>query len=127
MLHIDNCYHLPHLHVVSHRCRTNTQSSTAFRGFGGPQGMFAVETVIDAIARHLGKDPLDVRRLNLYSAPVPGGDPGTMTTHYGQVIEDFVADRIIDDLETSADYRQPPRRGRRPSTPAASGASAAWR
>jgi xanthine dehydrogenase large subunit len=105
MLHIDNCYHLPHLRLVSHRCRTHTQSSTAFRGFGGPQGMFAVETVIDAIARHLGKDPLEVRRLNLYSAPVPGGDPGTMTTHYGQVIEDFVADRIIDDLETSADYR----------------------
>jgi xanthine dehydrogenase large subunit len=54
MLHIDNCYHLPNLHVVSHRCKTNTQSSTAFRGFGGPQGMFGIETVIEAIAKDLG-------------------------------------------------------------------------
>jgi xanthine dehydrogenase large subunit len=69
VLHIDNCYHLPNLHVVSHRCKTNTQSSTAFRGFGGPQGMFGIETVIEAIANTLGKDPLDVRRLNLYRDP----------------------------------------------------------
>jgi len=105
MLHIDNCYHLPNLRLVSHRCKTNTQSSTAFRGFGGPQGMFGIETVIDAIARQLGKDPLDVRRRNLYQDPAKSGDPGSLTTHYGQVIEDFVADRILDELEAESDYR----------------------
>ena len=106
VLHIDNCYHLPNLHVVSHRCRTNTQSSTAFRGFGGPQGMFGIETVIEAIAQKLGLDPLDVRRINLYRDPAISGDPLSMTAPYGQVIEDFVADRILDELEAESGYRQ---------------------
>lgn len=105
MLHVDNCYHLPNLRLVSHRCRTNTQSSTAFRGFGGPQGMFAIETVIDAIARDLGLDALEVRRRNLYRDPAASGDPTSLTTHYGQVIEDFVADRILDELEAESGYR----------------------
>ncbi len=105
VLHIDNCYHLPNLHVVSHRCMTHTQSSTAFRGFGGPQGMFGIETVIEAIARELKADPLDVRRVNLYRNPAAGGDAGSMTTPYGQVIEDFVADRILDELEAESGYR----------------------
>jgi xanthine dehydrogenase large subunit len=106
ILHITNCYHVPHLHVVGHRCKTNTQSSTAFRGFGGPQGMFGVETVIEAIARHLGKDPLDVRRINLYRDPAVSGDPKSMTAPYGQVIEDFVADQILAELEVESNYRQ---------------------
>jgi xanthine dehydrogenase large subunit len=106
VLHIDNCYHLPNLHVVSHRCKTNTQSSTAFRGFGGPQGMFGIETVIEAIARQLGKDPLDVRRVNLYQDPATSGDARSMTAPYGQVIEDFVADRILAELEAESGYRQ---------------------
>jgi xanthine dehydrogenase large subunit len=105
VLHIDNCYHLANLQLVSHRCRTNTQSSTAFRGFGGPQGMFGIETVIESIARHLGKDALDVRRANLYREPAASGDPTSMTTHYGQVIEDYVADRILDELEAESGYR----------------------
>jgi len=105
VLHIDNCYHLPHLQVVSHRCKTNTQSSTAFRGFGGPQGMFGVETVIEAIAKELGKDALDVRRVNLYRDPAMSGDARSLTTPYGQVIEDFVADRILAELEAESGYR----------------------
>ncbi len=105
VLHIDNCYHVPALKVTSHRCKTHTQSSTAFRGFGGPQGMFGVETVIDAIARELGLDALDVRRRNLYADPALSGDPGSLTTHYGQTIEDFVADRIIDELQEESGYR----------------------
>ena len=105
VLHIDNCYHLANLKLASHRCRTNTQSSTAFRGFGGPQGMFGIETVIEAIARHLGKDALDVRRANLYRDPAASGNPESMTTHYGQVIEDYVADRILDELEAESGYR----------------------
>jgi len=103
LLHIDNCYHLPNLTAVGHRCRTHTQSSTAFRGFGGPQGMFAIETVIDEIARHLGKDALDVRRLNLYRT---SDDPDTLTTQYGQQIEDWVGDQVLAEVEARAGYRQ---------------------
>ena len=105
VLHIDNCYYLPNLHIISHRCKTNTQSATAFRGFGGPQGMFGVETVIEQIANKLGKDPLDVRKVNLYQDPAASGNPETMTTQYGQLIEDFVADKLIGQLETESDYR----------------------
>ena len=66
MFHCDNAYFLENVRIVSHRCKTNTVSNTAFRGFGGPQGMFAIEYVIDDIARTLGKDPLEVRRINFY-------------------------------------------------------------
>jgi len=102
LLHIDNCYYLPNVSVVGHRCKTHTQSSTAFRGFGGPQGMFGIETVIDEIARKLGKDPLDVRQANLYRA---SDDPATMTTQYGQQIEDWVGDQVLGEVEARADYR----------------------
>ena len=99
MLHVDNAYFLANVDVVSHRCRTHTVSNTAFRGFGGPQGMMVVERVIDDVARALGKDPLDVRRVNFY------GGPGRDTTHYGQVVEDFVVPRIVERLERDAGYR----------------------
>jgi xanthine dehydrogenase large subunit len=105
VLHIDNCYYLPNLHIISHRCKTNTQSATAFRGFGGPQGMFGIETVIEQIARQLGKDPLDVRRINLYQDPAISGQPDTMTTQYGQMIEDFIADKVMDQVEAESGYR----------------------
>jgi xanthine dehydrogenase large subunit len=106
VLHIDNVYKLPNLNLVSHRCKTHTQSSTAFRGFGGPQGMFGVETVIEAIAKHLKLDPQSVRRVNLYSDPAKSGDPHSMTTHYGQVIEDWIGDKVLDELEAKSDYAQ---------------------
>lgn len=76
MLHTDNCYHLPQVRIESHRLKTNTQSATAYRGFGGPQGMVGIERVIDHIAHALRRDPLQVRRLNFYDAmaePVQGG------------------------------------------------------
>jgi xanthine dehydrogenase large subunit len=66
LCHVDNAYFLEHLQLVSHRCKTNTVSNTAFRGFGAPQGMMIIETVLDDIARARGLDPLDVRRLNFY-------------------------------------------------------------
>ncbi|HET6564927.1 MAG TPA: molybdopterin cofactor-binding domain-containing protein, partial [Xanthomonadales bacterium] len=66
MFHSDNAYYLPNVRIKSYRCRTNTVSNTAFRGFGGPQGMMGIERVIDAIATHLGKDPLKVRKINFY-------------------------------------------------------------
>ncbi|MDP4608276.1 MAG: molybdopterin-dependent oxidoreductase, partial [Burkholderiaceae bacterium] len=105
VLHIDNCYYLPNLHIISHRCKTNTQSATAFRGFGGPQGMFGIETVVEEIATTLGKDPLDVRLANLYRDPKDSGDANSMTTQYGQQIEDFVADKVMAQLVDNSNYR----------------------
>ncbi len=106
VLHIDNCYYLPNLNIVSYRCKTNTQSATAFRGFGGPQGMFGIETVIEDIAQTLGKDALDVRKINLYQEPAVSGNAQTMTTQYGQEIKDWVGDRIINQVEAEAKYRE---------------------
>ncbi|MEL6205000.1 MAG: xanthine dehydrogenase molybdopterin binding subunit [Pseudomonadota bacterium] len=76
MLHADNAYWLPSVRITSHRLRTNTQSATAFRGFGGPQGMVGIERVLDHIAHAVGRDPLDVRRANFYGAPAPDGGGG---------------------------------------------------
>ena len=78
MLHADNCYHLAHIRIESHRLRTNTQSATAFRGFGGPQGMLGIERVLDHVAFAVGREPLAVRKLNFYhpmagSVASPGG------------------------------------------------------
>ena len=99
MLHSDNCYFLENVGITSYRCKTNTQSNTAFRGFGGPQGMLGIEAVLDDIARHLDKDPLDVRRVNFY------GTATRNVTHYGQTLVDNVIEDIVADLEASADYR----------------------
>ena len=104
LLHIDNCYYLPNLKIISHRCKTHMQSATAFRGFGGPQGMFGIETVIEEIAHKLGKDPLEVRRINLYRDPAVSGDAASMTTQYGQPIEDWVGDQVIDQVAVEAGY-----------------------
>jgi xanthine dehydrogenase large subunit len=99
MFHSDNAYFLEHVEIVSQRCKTNTVSNTAFRGFGGPQGMFAIEYVIDEIARKLGRDPLDVRKLNLY-----GVDTRNVTP-YQQVVEDNVLPELLEQLESDASYR----------------------
>jgi xanthine dehydrogenase large subunit len=106
VLHIDNCYYLPNLNIISHRCKTHTQSATAFRGFGGPQGMFGIETVIEEIAQTLGKDALDVRKINLYQEPEVSGNAQTMTTQYGQQIKDWVGDRVIKQVEAESKYRE---------------------
>ena len=97
--HVDNAYFLEHLQLVSHRCKTNTVSNTAFRGFGAPQGMMIIETVLDDIARARGLDPLDVRRLNFY------GVSERNVTHYGMTVEDNAMPRIAAELEASSDYR----------------------
>jgi xanthine dehydrogenase large subunit len=100
MFHADNGYFLPHAEVRGHRCKTHTVSNTAFRGFGGPQGMVAIEHVVDRIARSLGRDPLDVRKANLY-----GRDGVRDVTHYGMSVEDNVLPEMLDELERSSDYR----------------------
>ncbi|WP_297723605.1 xanthine dehydrogenase molybdopterin binding subunit [Limnohabitans sp. Rim8] len=103
-LHIDNCYYIPALQLISHRCKTNTQSATAFRGFGGPQGMFGIETVIEQIANSLGIDALSVRKLNLYQDPAISGNPASMTTQYNQSIEDWVGDKLVSQVEAESGY-----------------------
>lgn len=112
MLHSDNAYHLPAARIESHRLRTNTQSATAFRGFGGPQGMLGIERVLDHIAHDLGRDPLQVRRVNYYAeahgASADLSISGTMkaqTTPYGMEVEDFVLHGMTDTLEGSSEYQ----------------------
>lgn len=101
MFHADNCYAIPALEVLNHRWRTNTCSNTAFRGFGGPQGMVGIERVLEHVAHALGRDPLEVRRRNFYRPQMPAAQ---RTTHYGMVVEDAVIHEIVDELAASADY-----------------------
>ena len=98
--HLDNAYYLNDVKIVALSAKTNTQSNTAFRGFGGPQGSFAIETIIDNIARKLGKDPLDIRKLNFY------GKTKQNTTPYGQTINDNVIHELVEQIEQSSDYQK---------------------
>ncbi|MDB5674408.1 MAG: aldehyde oxidase [Sphingomonas bacterium] len=99
MFHADNAYFLPAVEIVSHRLLTHTVSNTAFRGFGGPQGMVAIERVLDAVAAVVGRDPLAVRRANLYG-------PGRDLTPYHMQVTDNVAPDLIDELAEQAGYDQ---------------------
>ncbi len=98
MFHADNTYHYPAARIATRRLRTNTVSNTAFRGFGGPQGMVFAERMIEAIAVRTGLDPLDVRKTNLYT-------DSHSTTPYGMKVEDNIALDIIGQLEETSDYR----------------------
>ncbi len=100
MLHADNCYFIPNIRIESHRLKTNTQSATAYRGFGGPQGIVGIERVIDHLAHQLGLDPVTVMRRNLY-APM-GSAP--QTTPYGMAVEDSITDQILDRLIQTSNY-----------------------
>lgn len=101
IFHLDNTYYLDAVSIRSLRCRTHTVSNTAFRGFGGPQGIFAIEYILDDIARHLGRDPLDIRRANFYGLP---GAAERTTTHYGMEVEDNIAPQLVEALAADADY-----------------------
>ncbi|PTU77384.1 xanthine dehydrogenase molybdopterin binding subunit [Pseudomonas indoloxydans] len=98
MFHSDNAYFLGNATINGHRCKTNTASNTAYRGFGGPQGMVAIEEVMDAVARSLGKDPLEVRKLNYYDKTERN------VTHYHQTVEHNVIHEMTAELEESAEY-----------------------
>jgi xanthine dehydrogenase large subunit len=100
MFHGDNCYYLSDVEIVSHRCKTHQPSHTAFRGFGGPQGMMLIESVIDDIARTLDKDPLEVRRINFY------GQTSRNVTPYGMVVEDNIIEQTVDELAKRAQYSE---------------------
>lgn len=99
MFHADNAYFLENVSIVSYRCKTNSQSSTAFRGFGGPQGMMAIEYILDEIARYLALDPLTVRRVNFY-----GSDGVRDLTQYGMQVEDNIIHELVDELAISSEY-----------------------
>ncbi|PPE65530.1 xanthine dehydrogenase molybdopterin binding subunit [Caldimonas caldifontis] len=98
LCHFDNAYWLHEVAVHGYAARTNTQSNTAFRGFGGPQGAIAIEQILDSIARRLGRDPLDVRRLNFYA-------PEGQTTPYGQRVDDNLLHDLVARLEQRSEYR----------------------
>jgi xanthine dehydrogenase large subunit len=100
MFHADNSYYLGDATINGHRCKTNTASNTAYRGFGGPQGMVAIEEVMDAIARHLGKDPLAVRKANYY------GKTDRNVTHYYQTVEHNMLEEMTAELEESSQYAE---------------------
>ena len=99
MFHADNAYYYPAVSIESRRLRTNTVSNTAFRGFGGPQGMMLAERMMDEIAYRLGLDPLDVRQRNFYRA-------GRDKTPYGMKVVDNVIHEVVGELERTSDYRQ---------------------
>ena len=131
MLHADNAYLLPAARITSHRLKTNTQSATAFRGFGGPQGMLGMERVIDHLAHVLGMDPVAVRQVNYYAASRGGAAPASpprdiygqkklgtgarfgatfspkiiaQTTPYGMEVTDFALHGMTDTLLATSDY-----------------------
>ena len=130
VFHADNAYFLEDVAIASYRCKLNTQSHTAFRGFGGPQGMIVIEAIMSDIARHLKLDPLDVRKRNLYSdeltatstlRPAQDGPSSVRTgavraklveasrrnvTHYQMPVEDNVLDPLLSQLEQTSDYRR---------------------
>ena len=100
VFHADNAYFLQDVEIASYRCKLNTQSHTAFRGFGGPQGMIVTEAIMGDIARQLKLDPLDVRMRNLY------GTAPRNVTHYQMTVEDNILQPLLSRLAHSSDYRQ---------------------
>jgi len=98
LFHADNAYYYPHVRLESRPMKTNTVSNTAFRGFGGPQGVMVAERMIEEIAYARGMDPLDVRKANFYAE-------GRDITPYHQTVEDCIIARLVDELEENAEYR----------------------
>ncbi len=105
MLHADNAYHLPAARITSHRLKTNTQSNTAFRGFGGPQGMVGIERVMDHMAHYLGIDPLKVRQRNFYASHLSiSNQMERQVTPYGMEVTDSILGELVGELAARAEY-----------------------
>ena len=100
LLHIDNAYYISDIEVTNNLCKTNIPTSTAFRGFGGNQGMMAIENIIDNISRYLKKDPIEVRKKNFYQKDKKN------ITHYGMKIQDNVINEIFKNLENKSNYKK---------------------
>ena len=107
IFHADNAYFLEDVAIASYRCKLHTQSHTAFRGFGGPQGMVVIEAIMGDIARRLGLDPLAVRQRNLYDEhPTANGQARRDTTHYGMRVEDNILAPLLSKIEQTSQYQQ---------------------
>jgi len=100
LLHIDNAYYISDIELTNYLCKTNICSSTAFRGFGGNQGMMAIENIVDNVARYLNKDPLEIRKKNFYQ------NNKKNITHYGMSIQDNVINEIFRKLEKKSNYKK---------------------
>ncbi|MFL2886844.1 MAG: xanthine dehydrogenase molybdopterin binding subunit [Candidatus Pelagibacter sp.] len=100
LLHIDNAYYISDIEVINNLCKTNIPTSTAFRGFGGNQGMMVIENIIDNISRYLKKDPIEVRKKNFYK------NDKKNVTHYGMTIQDNVINEIFKNLEKKSNYKK---------------------
>ncbi len=100
VFHADNAYFLEDVEIASYRCKLNMQSHTAFRGFGGPQGMIVMEAIMGDIARRLGLDPLQVRQRNLYEVTTRN------VTHYQMKVEDNILQPLISELARTCNYQQ---------------------
>jgi xanthine dehydrogenase large subunit len=96
IVHAENAYYIPDIHIVARPCRTNLPPNTAFRGFGAPQGIFIIESVIERIAHHLGLDPLEVRKRNAYREG--------QKTPYGQTLHEVKAEAHLKQLEKVTHY-----------------------
>jgi xanthine dehydrogenase large subunit len=110
VFHTDNAYFLADVDITSHRCKTNTQSHTAYRGFGGPQGVIAIETILGDIARHLGLDALAVRQANFYGESPAAGEAASVAgrniTHYQMAVEDNIISPLVASLESTSSYQK---------------------
>ena len=100
LLHIDNAYYLSDVEVENYLCKTNTSTATAFRGFGGNQGMMVIENIIDNISRHLKRDSCEIRKINFYHKNKKN------ITHYGMKIEDNIINEIFDKLVKKSNYKK---------------------
>ena len=100
LLHLDNAYYISDIEATNYLCKTNISTSTAFRGFGGNQGMMAIENIIDNISRYLKKDPLEIRKKNFYQ------NNKKNITHYGMSIQDNVINEIFRKLEKKSNYKK---------------------
>ena len=99
MTHVDNAYYLPNVQITGKVCRTNTPPNTAFRGFGGPQGVATIENILEEIALVLGRDAVDIRLLNCY------GTSERNITPYGQVVKNNNLPLLFEELLSRSDYR----------------------
>ena len=100
MCNVDGSYWIPDVAIHAFMAKTNTQSNTAFRGFGGPQGAMSIESIIETIASKLKRDPLEIRRINFY------GTTERNVTPYGQTIEDNILHELVDELVETSDYHR---------------------